>query len=71
MHESETDEKKKRLTKNSETYVYISKLSYAKNRVLGRFGRTFTANVNLYHVTKFSLYLSFAIHNFSTGIGCF
>ena len=30
-----------------------------------------TANVKLYHMTKFSLYLSFTVYYFYTGISCF
>ena len=36
-----------------------------------RFRIAFTANVKLYHVTKFSLYLSFTVYYFYTGISCF
>ena len=31
----------------------------------------FTANVKLYHVTNFCLYLSFTVYYFYTGISCF
>ena len=56
MHESETDEKKKRLTKNSETNVYILKLTYAKMRYQGDLESRLrqTVKVNLYGVTNFS-----------------
>ena len=39
--------------------------------LLERLSIAFTENVNLYHVTKFSLYLSFTVHYNYTKIGRF
>ena len=46
--------------------VHVKNSHYNK-----RFRIAFTANVKLYHVTKFSLYLSFTVYYFYTGIICF
>ena len=46
--------------------VHVKNSHYNK-----RFTIAFTANVKLYHVTKFSLYLSFTVYYFYTGISCF
>ena len=42
-----------------------------KHRTLESFRTTFTANVKLCHVTKFSVYLWFAFHYFHKGGSCY
>ena len=46
--------------------VYVKNSHYNKG-----FRIPFTADVKLYHRTKFSLYLSFTVYYFYTGISCF
>ena len=46
--------------------VHVKNSHYDK-----RFRIAFTTNVTLYHVTKFSLYLSFTVYYLYTGISCF
>ena len=51
--------------------MYLGKCRGLKYIIMERFRATFAANVNLYHVTKFHLFLSFTVHYVCTNISSF